>query len=122
MVPPATSLARAPTADRDAVERLLVGVTASRRATYHDRTQALLAGMLAAAAGGDEARATELAGQATDLVGGTQDRLLQTVVSVMAEEALGTAAPAGTRLGGVPVEGWRNVARLALGASPLTRS
>jgi len=118
----ALALARAATGDRDAVERLMAGVTASRRATYHDRAQALLAGMLAAAAGGDEARAADLAAQATDLVGGTQDRLLQTVVSTMAEEALGAAAPAGTRLGGVPVEGWRNVARLALGASPLTRS
>jgi hypothetical protein len=118
----ALALARAATGDRDAVERLMAGTLAARRATYHDRTQAMLAGMLAAVAAGEDARAVELAGQATDLALGTQDRLLQTVVAVVADEALGDAAPAGPRLAGVPAEGWRNVARLARGASPLTHS
>jgi hypothetical protein len=76
--------------------------------------------MLVAAAGGDRPRAVELAGRATDLAGGTQDRLLQTVVSVMAETTLGTGAPAGPRLPGVPAEGWAAVARLALGAASLS--
>jgi tetratricopeptide (TPR) repeat protein len=118
----ALALARAATGDGEAVDRLLAGVRRSPRATYHDRVQALLAGLLAASAAGERARAVALAEEATDLAGGTQDRLLQTVVSVVAEEALGADAPAGVRLPGVPAEGWHNVARLALGASPLTRS
>ncbi|MET0665811.1 MAG: tetratricopeptide repeat protein, partial [Acidimicrobiales bacterium] len=118
----ALALARAATGDRDAVERLLKGTLAARRATYHDRVQALLAGMLAATAAGDDERAAELATQATDQASGTQDRLLQTVVAVVTDEALGAAAPTCPRLAGVPAEGWRNVARLARDASPLTRS
>ncbi|HYF46231.1 MAG TPA: tetratricopeptide repeat protein, partial [Acidimicrobiales bacterium] len=115
----ALALARAATGDRDAVERLTVGTLAARRATYHDRAQALLAAMLAATAAGDDIRAIDLAAQVTDLVAATQDRLLQTVVSIMTEEALGPDAPAGSRLPGIEAEGWRNVARLALGAAPL---
>jgi tetratricopeptide (TPR) repeat protein len=115
----ALALARAATGDRDAVERLAVGTLAARRATYNDRAQALLAAMLASTAAGDRMRALELAAQVTDLVAATQDRLLQTVVSVVTEEALGSDAPSGSRLPGVEVEGWRNVARLALGATPL---
>ena len=118
----ALALARAATGDRDVVERLLTGTLAARRATYHDRVQALLAGMLAATAAGDDERAAELATQATDLASSTQDRLLQTVVAVVTDEALGASAPTCPRLAGVPAEGWRNVARLARDASPLTRS
>ena len=115
----ALALARAATGDRDAVERLTVGTLAARRATYNDRAQALLAALLASVASGDRQRALELAAQVTELVGATQDRLLQTVVTVVTHEALGDDAPGGTRLPGVEAEGWRNVARLALGAAPL---
>lgn len=118
----ALALARSALGDRTEADRLAAGVLASRRATYHDRGQALLATLLAAAAAGDRARAAEWADQARTLAGGTQDRLLQTVVSVVVEEALGPGAAAGPRLPGVEAEGWRNVARLALGATPLTRS
>ena len=102
--------------DRETVERLAVGTIAARRATYNDRAQALLASMLAALASGDRERALELAVQTRDLVGATQDRLLQTIVAVVTDEALGDDAPVGQRLPGVEAEGWRNVARLALGA------
>jgi hypothetical protein len=115
----ALALARAATGDRDAVERLTIGTLAARRATYNDRAQALLAAMLAASAAGDRGRAIELAAQVTDLVAATQDRLLQTVVSVVTAEALGDDAPGGSRLPGVEAQGWRNVAKLALGATPL---
>jgi class 3 adenylate cyclase/tetratricopeptide (TPR) repeat protein len=118
----ALALARAATGDRDTVERLTLGTLAARRATYNDRAQALLAALLAAEGAADHERAVELAGQVTDLVSSTQDRLLQTIVSVVTDEALGVDAPGGSRLPGVDAEGWRNVARLALGASPLTRS
>jgi class 3 adenylate cyclase/tetratricopeptide (TPR) repeat protein len=118
----ALALARAATGDRETVERLAVGTLAARRATYNDRAQALLASLLAAEGAADHDRAVELAAQVTDLVAGTQDRLLQTIVSVVTDEALGVDAPGGSRLPGVEAEGWRNVARLALGASPLTHS
>jgi tetratricopeptide (TPR) repeat protein len=118
----ALALARAATGDREAVERLAAGTLASRRATYNDRTQALLAGLLAAEAVGDHDRAVDLANQTMELVASTKDRLLQTVVSVVTEEALGADAPHGHRLPGVAADGWRNVARLALGAAPLATS
>jgi hypothetical protein len=115
----AAALALARSASAVEIDDLVDGVLGSRKATYHDRTQALLAMMLAAAAAGDADRAGALAHQATDLAGGTQDRLLQTVVAVMTDEALGPDAPPGNRLHGVAAEGWRGLARLALGAGQL---
>ncbi len=115
----ALALARAASPDRPALDDLLDGVLGSRRATYHDRAQAHMASLLVAAAAGEAERAALLAAQVTELAAGTQDRLLQTVVSVMTEEALGADAPFGYRLPGVTVEGWRQVARHALGAGQL---
>jgi hypothetical protein len=109
----ALALARAAVGDHDEVERLLTGALASRRATYHDKVQALLAGMLSATAQGDEALARQRSQAAADLVGDTQDRLLQSVVAAMSAEALG--AELTLSIAGVTMPGWRNVARLALG-------
>jgi tetratricopeptide (TPR) repeat protein len=118
----ALALARAAQGDRDGVEALTAATIAARRATYHDRAQALLAALVAAVAAGDDERASAVAVQVRDLARATQDRLLQTVVSVVSEEALGASAPHAHPLPGVAAEGWRNVARLALGATPLAGS
>jgi hypothetical protein len=117
----ALALAMAATGDREAVDRLAEATLASRRATYNDRAQALLAALLAAEAAGDHTRAVELGHQVAELVAATQDRLLQTVVSVVVDEALGADAPHTHRLPAVDAEGWRNVARLALGALSTSR-
>jgi class 3 adenylate cyclase/tetratricopeptide (TPR) repeat protein len=118
----ALALARAAVGDHGEVDRLVAGTLASPRATYHDKTQALLAAMLSDAAAGDTDQALERAQAARELAGGTQDRLLQSVVGVISAEALGDAAVDAPALPGVSASGWRNVARLALGASPLSRS
>lgn len=120
----ALALAQAALGAHDEVERLVDGCLASARATYHDRTQALLAATLSAVATGATEGARDRAAQARATVDATQDRLLQTVVGVITAEALGDAAPpaAGSPLPGVAAAGWRNVARLALGAAPLPAS
>jgi class 3 adenylate cyclase/tetratricopeptide (TPR) repeat protein len=112
----ALALARSALGDRAEVDRLVAGTLGSGRATYHDRTQALLAAMLATAAEGDLEAAARTAGEARALADGTQDRLLQTVVAAIAAEALGGDDPTGPPPLSLEVPGWRNVARLALGA------
>ncbi len=115
----ALALAWAATGEHDEVERLMAGALASPRATYHDKTQALLGGMLSAMASGDEQTARQRADAARDLAADTQDRLLQSVVAVLTAEAFGEETPQ-VPVGGVEASGWRNVARLALGATPVS--
>jgi hypothetical protein len=79
--------------------------------------------MLSALAEGDDHKARHRAEAARELALDTQDRLLQTVVAVVVAEALGEdALPPTATLPGVPADGWRNVARLALGATPFRLS